>query len=108
MLLSPPAKLYSTQGKRGFFTSPITLRQTNVAVIGAGIVGLVQAKILADDGFKVTIFTRDKAVGGTWNSDRIYPGLRTNRSESPYYTAYNFGILIEEMNLQRLRDFLFV
>lgn len=65
--------------QRRLFASASPSGRPTVAVIGAGVVGLVQAKVLADDGFKVTVFTRDKSVGGTWNSDRIYPGLRTNR-----------------------------
>lgn len=76
--LSSAASVHKMQ--RRLFASAAASKQPTVAVIGAGVAGLVQAKVLADDGFKVTIFTRDKGVGGTWNSDRIYPGLRANRS----------------------------
>lgn len=55
-----------------------------VAVIGAGIAGLVTAKVLAADGFEVTVFEREPTIGGVWAASRTYPGLRTNNSRDTY------------------------
>lgn len=40
-----------------------------VCVIGAGIAGLVTAKVLSKDGFEVTVYEKEDALGGTW---RLY------------------------------------
>jgi hypothetical protein len=54
-----------------------------VGIIGSGIAGLITAHILVQDGFKsVEVLTRDKSVGGVWSEERVYPGLRVNRSVS--------------------------
>jgi dimethylaniline monooxygenase (N-oxide forming) len=53
-------------------------------VIGAGIAGLVTAKVLRDDGFDVTVFEKEPAAGGVWIESRTYPGLRTNNSRDSY------------------------
>ncbi|QIS22204.1 FAD-dependent oxidoreductase [Nocardia terpenica] len=37
-----------------------------VVVIGAGIAGLVTAKVLRDDGFDVTVVEREATIGGVW------------------------------------------
>jgi len=51
-----------------------------IVIIGAGIGGLIHAYVLLCDGFKnVTIITRDSSVGGVWEKDRIYPGLKLNK-----------------------------
>ncbi|MEU2258663.1 NAD(P)/FAD-dependent oxidoreductase [Nocardia xishanensis] len=55
-----------------------------VAVIGAGVAGLVTAKVLRDDGFDVVVFEKEPAVGGVWIESRTYPGLRTNNSHDTY------------------------
>jgi dimethylaniline monooxygenase (N-oxide forming) len=55
-----------------------------VGVIGAGIAGLVTAKVLRDDGFDVTVFEKEPAVGGVWIESRTYPGLRANNSRYTY------------------------
>jgi cation diffusion facilitator CzcD-associated flavoprotein CzcO len=55
-----------------------------VCVIGAGISGLVSAKTLAGDGFDVTIFEKESALGGVWAPSRTYPGLRTNATRETY------------------------
>jgi cation diffusion facilitator CzcD-associated flavoprotein CzcO len=52
--------------------------QKRVCVIGAGIAGLVTAKILTEDGFQVVIFEKEPTIGGVWAPSRTYPGLRTN------------------------------
>ena len=54
-----------------------------IGIIGSGISGLITAHILLQDGFKsVEVLTRDSSVGGVWSEERIYPGLRINRSAS--------------------------
>ncbi|MGY2063675.1 FAD-dependent oxidoreductase, partial [Nocardia gipuzkoensis] len=55
-----------------------------VVVIGAGIAGLVAARVLRDDGFDVTVFEKESAAGGVWIESRTYPGLRTNNSRATY------------------------
>jgi dimethylaniline monooxygenase (N-oxide forming) len=55
-----------------------------VAVIGAGIVRLVTAKVLRDDGFDVVVVEKVCALGGVWIESRTYPGLRTNNSRDTY------------------------
>ena len=55
-----------------------------VAVIGAGIAGLVTAKTLTQDGFDVRVFEKDTDLGGTWAPSRTYPGLRTNNTKQTY------------------------
>ncbi|KAI0638615.1 FAD/NAD(P)-binding domain-containing protein [Trametes polyzona] len=54
-----------------------------VAVIGAGVAGLVTAHTLIRDGFTdVQVLTRDNEVGGIWAASRIYPGLYLNKYAS--------------------------
>ncbi|WP_196054604.1 flavin-containing monooxygenase [Nocardia aurantiaca] len=55
-----------------------------VGIIGAGIAGLVTAKVLRDDGFEVVVFDKEAAAGGVWIEARTYPGLRTNNSRDTY------------------------
>jgi hypothetical protein len=55
-----------------------------VAVIGAGIAGLVTAKVLRDDAFDVVVFEQEPTIGGVWAATRTYPGLRTNNSRDTY------------------------
>jgi dimethylaniline monooxygenase (N-oxide forming) len=62
----------------------VTAGRERVAVIGAGIAGLVTAKVLRDDGFDVTAFEKEPTIGGVWAESRTYPGLRTNNSRRTY------------------------
>jgi cation diffusion facilitator CzcD-associated flavoprotein CzcO len=55
-----------------------------VCVIGAGISGLVTAKVLLEDGFDVTVFEKEPAIGGVWAPSRTYPGLSTNNTRESY------------------------
>lgn len=55
-----------------------------VCVIGAGIAGLVAAKVLKEDGFDVVVFEEQAEIGGVWASSRTYPGLRANNSRESY------------------------
>jgi len=55
-----------------------------VCVIGAGISGLVAAKVLGGDGFDVVVFEKEPTLGGVWAASRTYPGLRTNNPRDTY------------------------
>lgn len=57
-------------------------QQRTVAVIGAGLSGLVAAKCLAQAGLLPTVFDRRPWTGGMWSgaSDATYRSLRTNLS----------------------------
>ena len=55
-----------------------------IAVVGAGISGLVSARTLGEFGFRVTVFDRTPDVGGVWSVIRRYPGLRTQNSKHTY------------------------
>lgn len=46
-----------------------------VCVVGAGLSGLVSAKVLQEDGFEVTVFEKAPELGGVWASFRHYPGI---------------------------------
>ncbi|MFF2556504.1 flavin-containing monooxygenase [Nocardia sp. NPDC058058] len=58
-----------------------------VVVIGAGISGLVTAKVLREDGFDVHVLEQEPEIGGVWTASRTYPGLRTNNSRDTYAFA---------------------
>ncbi|MFB7724866.1 flavin-containing monooxygenase [Nocardia sp. NPDC056100] len=58
-----------------------------VVVIGAGISGLVTAKVLREDGFDVHVLEQEPEIGGVWTPSRTYPGLRTNNSRDTYAFA---------------------
>jgi len=55
-----------------------------VCVIGAGIAGLVTAKVFKEDGFEVVVFEKEPELGGVWASSRTYPGLRANNPRETY------------------------
>ncbi|KAI0650878.1 FAD/NAD-P-binding domain-containing protein [Trametes meyenii] len=60
-------------------------RSGPIAIIGAGVAGLITAHTLLRDGFTdVQILTRDAQVGGVWARDRIYPGLYLNNVHGEY------------------------
>ncbi len=54
-----------------------------VCIVGAGIAGLVTAKVLRDDGFDV-VCERLPTIGGVWAPSRTYPGLRANNPRETY------------------------
>lgn len=55
-----------------------------VCVVGAGIAGLVSAKVLRDDGFDVVVLEKEASIGGVWAASRTYPGLRANNPRETY------------------------
>ena len=66
---------------------PITKNPPRVAVIGAGLGGLIAARTLADHGLDVTVFDKSRGVGGRMATRKI-PDVRSSDldisdSESP-------------------------
>src|ERR1700733_13560541 len=55
-----------------------------VAVIGAGVAGLVTAKVLRQAGHSVVMFEKAPDVGGVWSASRRYPGLTTQSPKQQY------------------------
>src|SRR5271166_2249118 len=75
----------------GFQLSQPTLPRTlpipetmNVAIIGAGIAGIIAALAAADAGVGYEIFDRNDEVGGTWLTT-TYPGIGVD-TPSAYYS----------------------
>ncbi|WP_062974285.1 FAD-dependent oxidoreductase [Nocardia flavorosea] len=56
-----------------------------IAIVGAGIAGLVCAKVLTEDGFAVEVFDREPDIGGVWSETRRYPGLRAQSTKNTYH-----------------------
>jgi phytoene dehydrogenase-like protein len=63
------------------------LDMTDVVVAGGGLAGLVAARQLAADGFRVTLFERENSVGGRVRSDRE-DGFILDRGFQVLFTAY--------------------
>jgi len=59
-------------------------QKNGVCIIGAGVSGLVTAKVLHRDGFDITIFEKEPTIGGVWAPSRAYVGLRTNNPQKAY------------------------
>ena len=57
-----------------------------VAVIGAGISGLILARTLADAGVAVTVFEKSRGVGGRMATRRTQDGLRFDHG-AQYFTV---------------------
>lgn len=55
-----------------------------IAVIGAGVAGLVTAKVLTQMGHEVTVFDKTPDVGGVWSETRRYPGVTTQSPRATY------------------------
>src|SRR5262245_6912322 len=55
-----------------------------VCIVGAGIAGLVTAKVFKQDGFDVVAFDKAHELGGVWAASRTYPGVRANNSRESY------------------------
>lgn len=60
------------------------VRQKKVCVIGAGVAGLVTAKVFKARGHQVTIVERSGDLGGVWEPSRCYPELRTQSPKDLY------------------------
>ncbi len=55
-----------------------------VCVIGAGISGLVAAKVLRGRGYDVTVVEKGGDLGGVWDPARSYPGVQTQTPRDLY------------------------
>src|SRR5580704_19302480 len=55
-----------------------------VAVVGAGVAGLVTAKVLRQAGQSVVVYDKAPDVGGVWSASRRYPGLTTQSPKQQY------------------------
>lgn len=55
-----------------------------VCIIGAGISGLVTAKVLRDRGHSVMVFEKNGDIGGVWEPARSYPGVKTQTPRDMY------------------------
>lgn len=79
-----------------------------VAVIGAGIAGLVTAKVLAQDGFDVAVFEKQPAIGGVWSASHTYPGLRANNPRETYaFSDYPYPETADEFpTAEQIRAYL--
>lgn len=55
-----------------------------VAVIGAGVSGLVTAKTFKEKGHDVTIIERSHDLGGVWELSRSYPDVQTQSPKDLY------------------------
>jgi 4-hydroxyacetophenone monooxygenase len=63
-------------------------RTLEVAVIGAGMSGLLAAHRLLQAGIEPVVFERSAEVGGTWHDNR-YPGCRVDNPNHAY--SYSFA-----------------
>lgn len=59
-------------------------RVKSIAIIGAGLSGLVTAKTCLEYGYSVKIFEKEPELGGVWASTRRYPGLTTQNARDTY------------------------
>ena len=55
-----------------------------VCVIGAGISGLVAAKVLRGRGYDVAVVEKGGDLGGVWDPARSYPGVQTQTPRDLY------------------------
>jgi cation diffusion facilitator CzcD-associated flavoprotein CzcO len=79
-----------------------------VCVIGAGIAGLVTAKVLRDDDFEVIVFDKSPTIGGVWAPSRTYPGLRANNPRETYaFSDFPYPDTADDFpSAEQVRDYL--
>jgi dimethylaniline monooxygenase (N-oxide forming) len=79
-----------------------------ICVIGAGISGLVSAKTFLESGYEVTVFEKQKGLGGVWEKSRTYPGLTTQNTRDTYcFSDYPMPESYPEFpTAQNIRDYL--
>jgi dimethylaniline monooxygenase (N-oxide forming) len=59
-------------------------KNKDVCIIGAGISGLVAAKTFIEEGYNVTVFEKNKELGGVWEKSKTYPGVTTQTPREIY------------------------
>ena len=67
-------------------TRPLNHPMPTVAVVGAGISGLICARTLADHGFPVNVFEKSRGVGGRMATRRTEAGFQFDHG-AQYFTA---------------------
>lgn len=60
------------------------MRLKKIAVIGAGLSGLVTAKTLLEYGYDVQVYEKENEIGGVWTPSRHYPGLTIQNTRDTY------------------------
>ncbi|GAX35231.1 flavin-containing monooxygenase [Nodularia sp. NIES-3585] len=80
----------------------------HICIIGAGISGLVAAKTLMEEGYEVTVFEKQKGLGGVWESSRTYVGLTTQNPRDTYaFTDYPMPASYPEWpNAEQMQNYL--
>jgi cation diffusion facilitator CzcD-associated flavoprotein CzcO len=66
----------------GFRDDRVTKRR--VCIIGAGVSGLVAAKIFAAAGRDIVVVEKSAELGGVWAPSKSYPGVRTQTPRDLY------------------------
>ena len=81
-------QLYNYNGgskySRCIFVIDIMNSTSHIGIIGAGISGLVTAKVLRQHGARVTVFEKASEVGGVWIAERTYDGLTSQNTKQTY------------------------
>jgi hypothetical protein len=80
------AKRLDTVGFERKITRALVASMPTVAVIGAGLSGLICARTLSDHGFPVTIFEKSRGVGGRMSTRRLADGLHFDHG-AQYFTT---------------------
>jgi cation diffusion facilitator CzcD-associated flavoprotein CzcO len=82
-------------------------KSKTVAIIGAGACGLVCAKVLLDDGFNVTLFERQRELGGIWSAESAYADLHSQQPGGTFEFSDLFkNILLGNMFMIIYKDML--
>lgn len=80
--------------------------EVKIAIVGAGVSGLICALALENHGFSPTIFEKSDRVGGRVKTD-VYEGYQLDRGFQVLLTAYPMAkkyLSSVELNLQLLED----
>jgi dimethylaniline monooxygenase (N-oxide forming) len=71
-----------------YYTSKYTI-MAHIGIIGAGISGLVTAKIFSQHNHQVTVIEKAAGIGGVWRQDHCYFGVSTQTPRNEYaFTDY--------------------
>ena len=84
--LEEHAQRINLEKYRSVVHRPIVARPPTVAIVGAGIAGLIAARTLADHGLQVRLFDKSRGVGGRLATRRTTEGLRFDHG-AQYFTA---------------------
>ena len=80
------AKRLDPQAYRARTTRPLNSPMPRIAVVGAGISGLICARTLTDHGYSVTVFEKSRGVGGRMATRRTDDGIQFDHG-AQYFTA---------------------